>query len=75
MTVRLTRLSWTESEITRLKELSAKGASVVRAAAALNRTTKAVMRASRIHGIRLAGHRQIKAAIRALDAQMASSAR
>jgi hypothetical protein len=75
MTVRITSRSWTEAEITRLRELSAKGSSVVRAAAALNRTTKAVMRIARIYSIRLAGQREMKAAIRALDANSALSAR
>jgi orotate phosphoribosyltransferase len=75
MTARMTRLSWTDAEITRLRELSAKGASVVRAAAALNRTTNSVKRASRLHGIQLVGQRELKAAIRALDSKGALSAR
>jgi hypothetical protein len=54
--------------------LSAKGASITRAAAALNRKTAAVAKMSRLHRIPLAGTRQLKAAIRALDPQAAFSA-
>jgi orotate phosphoribosyltransferase len=63
----LTSRSWTDADLAKLRNLSAQGASVVRAAAALNRKTTAVSKAARLHGIRLAGVRELKAAIRALD--------
>lgn len=69
-----TSRSWTEADIERLRELSATGASIVRAAAALNRKTTAVAKIARRHGIPLAGTRQVKAAIRALDPKAAFSA-
>jgi hypothetical protein len=62
-----TSRSWTEADIARLWQLSNQGASIVRAAAALNRKTTAVAKTARLHGIPLAGTRQLKAAIRALD--------
>lgn len=63
----MTSRSWTDSDIARLKQLAAQGASINRAAAALNRKTAAVTRFARRNGIDLAGTRQLKAAIRALD--------
>lgn len=63
----VTRRSWTEEDIDRLKALSSQGASIVRAAASLNRRTSAVAKIARLHGISLAGTRELKAAIRALD--------
>ena len=65
----LTNRSWTDADVEKLRELSAKGASLTRAAAALNRKTTAVAKIARIHGIALAGTRQLRAAIRALDAK------
>lgn len=59
--------SWTGADIAKLKGLSAAGASVVRAAAALNRKTEAVSKVARAHGLSLIGTRQAKAAIRKLD--------
>jgi hypothetical protein len=73
MTARPTSRSWTEADIARLRELSAKGASLTRAAAALNRKTNSVAKIARMHGISLAGTRQLKAAIRALDPKAAFS--
>lgn len=58
---------WTDADITRLKKLSDEGATVNRAAAALNRKTEAVKKVCRVHGLTLVGTRQAKAAIRALD--------
>lgn len=62
----VTSRSWTESEIARLRELSNQGASVNRAAAALNRRTEAVRKQCRARGIELIGTRQAKATIREL---------
>jgi hypothetical protein len=73
MTDHVTSRSWTEADVAKLRELSAKGASVVRAAASLNRKTTAVMKIARRHGISLAGTRQLKAAIRCLDPKAAFS--
>jgi hypothetical protein len=63
----VTSRSWTESDIARLRELSAQGASIARAAAALNRKTSQVAKVARLHGISLVGTRELKAAIRSLD--------
>ena len=73
MTTRVTSTSWTEADIARLKELSAKNASAVRAAAALNRSLSSVKRMARIHGLQLTGTRQMRAAIRAIDPKAAFS--
>ena len=62
----VTNRSWTEADIARLKQLSAAGATVARAAAALNRKTTAVMKVAKRHGIQLIGTRQAKATVRAL---------
>lgn len=70
-----TRMSWTEADIARLKSLSGQGASVFRAAAALNRTVTAVKAASRIYGLGLVKTRQLKAAVRDLDRQASSNTR
>lgn len=64
----VTSRSWTEADIAKLRRLSAEGASVNRAAAALNRKTTAVAKIARRLGITLAGTRQLKAAIRELEA-------
>lgn len=64
---RLTSRSWTDDDIQRLKELSTAGASLMRAAAALNRKSTSVAKIARQHGIKLAGTRQTKAAVRSLD--------
>lgn len=60
MMVHVRSRGWTEAEVALLKELSAKGASLTRAAAALNRKTTAVARLARLHGISLPGTRQLK---------------
>jgi hypothetical protein len=73
VTAHPTKRSWTDADIARLRELSAKGASVARAAAALNRKMTSVTKMARLHGIPLAGTRQLKAAIRALDPAAAFS--
>ena len=70
---RTTSISWTDADLARLKELSAKNASAMRAAAALNRSLSSVKRMARIHGLPLAGTRQMRAAIRALDPNAAFS--
>jgi hypothetical protein len=54
----------------RLRQLSLEGASTVRVAAALNRRITSVARMAR-RGISLAGTREMKAAIRALDPRAA----
>lgn len=61
-----TSRSWTEANIARSRALSLQGASIARAAAALNRKTNAVAKIARRHGIVLIGTRQMKAAVRAL---------
>lgn len=71
----LTSRSWTDSDIERLKELSGEGASIARAAAALNRKTAAVAKVARRHNIDLAGTRRLKAAIRALDTDASNTSR
>lgn len=63
----VTNRSWTEADIARLKKFSDEGATVLRAAAALNRKTEAVKKQCRVHGFALIGTRQAKAAIRLLD--------
>ena len=67
--------SWTETDIARLRTLSSQGASTIRAAAALNRKTTSVAKMARLHGIALAGTRQMKATIRSLDPEAAFSSR
>lgn len=62
----VTNRSWTDEDIARLRKLSEQGASLMRAAAALNRRTTSVAKVARRHGIALAGTRELKAAIRAL---------
>jgi hypothetical protein len=68
----LSTRAWTDEDIARLKRLSDEGATVNRAAAALNRKTEAVKKVCRIQGFTLIGTRQAKAAIRALDERSAS---
>lgn len=63
----VTSRSWTATDIERLRTLSAEGASLTRAAAALNRKTTAVGKICRREGITLDGTRKLKAAVRALD--------
>jgi hypothetical protein len=70
---RVTNRSWTESDVSRLHELSEQGASVNRAAAALNRKTEAIKKQCRARGIELVGTRQAKAAIRELHKEYGSS--
>jgi len=70
-----TKTSWTDADIARLRELSERGASVVRAAAALNRKTAQVAKVARFHGLKLAGTRELKAAIRALEGARSSGMR
>ena len=69
MVGRITNRSWTDDDILRLRKLSEQGASLTRAAAALNRRTTSVAKVARQHGIALAGTRELKAAIRALEQQ------
>jgi IS30 family transposase len=69
----VTSRSWTDADIVRLRQLSEQGASIVRAAAALNRRTDAVAKVARRHNIELAGVRKRKAALRKLDDQAAFS--
>jgi hypothetical protein len=64
----VTSRSWTDADIARLRKFSDEGASVNRAAAALNRKTEAVKKVCRVHGFTLVGTRQAKAAIRKLEA-------
>lgn len=71
----LTNRLWTIEDIERLKRLSEEGASVARAAGALNRKTTAIAKVAKHHGIALAGTRQLKAAIRALDPKASFTAR
>jgi hypothetical protein len=66
---------WTAEDIARLRLLSEEGASVARAAGALNRKTTAIAKVAKQHGIVLAGTRQLKAAIRALDSKASFTAR
>lgn len=63
----VTSRSWTDADIARLRKFSDEGASVNRAAAALNRKTEAVKKVCRVHGFTLVGTRQAKAAIRKLE--------
>ncbi len=63
----VTSRSWTDQDITRLQQMAAEGASILRAAAALKRNTSSVAKVARRHGIKLAGTRQLKAQIRELD--------
>jgi hypothetical protein len=51
------------------------GASIARAAAALNRKTSSVAKIARLHGISLAGTRELKVAIRALNPKAAFPSR
>jgi hypothetical protein len=67
----VTSRSWTDADIARLRALSAAGASLARAAAALNRKTTAVAKICRREKIELAGTRRMKAAVRALDEKAA----
>lgn len=69
MVGRVTNRSWTDDDILRLRKLSEQGASLTRAAAALNRRTTSVAKVARQHGMALAGTRELKAAIRALEQQ------
>jgi hypothetical protein len=69
----VTSRSWTLADVTRLKELAASGASVTRASAALNRKMTSVTKMARLHGIKLAGTRELKKAIRELDPDAAFS--
>jgi len=62
----VTSRSWTEADIARLKKLSEEGATVARAAAALNRKTEAVKKKCRLHGFNLVGTREAKAEVRRL---------
>jgi hypothetical protein len=59
--------SWTEEDLARLAELADSGASVVRAAAALNRRTNVVAKKARDLGKPLKGVRALKAHLRVTD--------
>lgn len=67
MATHVTKRSWTDADLEKLKELAAQGASLARASAALNRRMASVTKKARLHGLKFAGTRQLKAAIRALD--------
>jgi len=71
----VTSRSWTDADIVRLRQLSEQGASIARAAAALNRRTTAVAKVAKRHNIELAGVRKLKAALRKLDVEAAFSVR
>jgi hypothetical protein len=53
--IRISTRNWTEEDIKRLAELSRTGATVIRAAAALNRKTVAVKMMSRRQNLPLVG--------------------
>lgn len=57
---------WTEKDLDRLIELSERGSSLVRAAAALNRNTASVQKMARQLGRRFPGIRETKAGLRAI---------
>lgn len=57
---RMTSKSWTEDDIARLAQLSNDGATVIRAAAALNRKMSSVKIFARRHGLPLIEIRQAK---------------
>ncbi len=59
--------SWTDHDIARLRQMAENGASILRAAAALERKTTSVAKVARRHGIKLSGTRQLKAQLRELD--------
>jgi hypothetical protein len=63
----ITSRSWTEADLDKLRKLSLEGASITRAAAALNRKTSSVAKICRRQSIQLSGTRELKAALRALD--------
>lgn len=63
----VTSRSWTDNDIERLRHFAQTGASVTRAAAALNRKTTSVAKMARRLEIELVGTRKLKAAIRSLD--------
>lgn len=65
----VTNRSWTEADIERLKQLASSGATINRAAAALNRQTTAIAKVARLHGLKLVGTREAKAAIRELESR------
>lgn len=48
---------WTDQDLKRLAELSAQGATVLRAAAALRRQSSSVVKMARLHGLPLVGTR------------------
>jgi hypothetical protein len=62
-----TSKSWTDADIAKLLGLAESGASVLRAAAALNRRTTVVTKKARELGKPLRGVRAIKAQLRATD--------
>jgi hypothetical protein len=59
--------AWTAEDLARLVELAEGGASVVRAAAALNRQTRQVAKKARQLGKPLKGVRILKAELRSTD--------
>ncbi|QUS42069.1 hypothetical protein RPMA_27040 [Tardiphaga alba] len=67
----VTSRSWTDADIADLSKFSDEGATVNRAAAALNRKAEAVKKVCRVHGFTLIGTRQARAAIRKLEAAAA----
>lgn len=61
---RITKTSWTPSQIARLKELADAGASAVRIAGALNRPINGIMDRARKLGIEIRSIKQIRAKVR-----------
>jgi transposase-like protein len=61
--------NWSDDDIARLIALSESGASVARAAAALNRRTGSVQKKARELGKPLLGTRQMRAAARAIQGE------
>jgi hypothetical protein len=64
---RITKNSWKTEEEDLLRTLAAKGATVMRASAALNRPSGVVSKKARDMGLALVGVRQIRAAMRAAE--------
>ena len=65
---RVTSRSWKPEEIDRLRDLAAKGATLLRACAAIGRPTGTVKRKASDLGLSFAGARQVRASLRATGA-------
>jgi hypothetical protein len=68
MADRITSRTWTEADIHCLRDVAEEGASILRAAAPLNRKTTSVAKVAKIHKLLLAGTRKMKVIIRMRDA-------